>query len=133
VVTGDHDRTNACGSRSRDRVAGFSARRIDDANQPGEHEILFDTFVEPCRMLRKGVRCEPAASNRQRPERLAREGVVRLEYGGAPFRGERPSLLAYEFSRAARQQDIRGAFGEHDAAVSVFGVPVQCAHQLAFR
>jgi hypothetical protein len=131
MVAGNHDGTNARASCTRDRVSGFESRRIDDANQSGEHKILFNAFVGPGRMLREGLVRQPSAGNAKRPECLVREDVVRLEDGGAPFRRERPPLLADEFSRASHQQDIGGAFGEDHATLLVLGITMQRAHQLA--
>lgn len=131
MVAGNHDGTNARVACARDRVSGFSSRRIDEPNQSGEHKILFNPFVGPSRMLRERFVGQPPAGDAKRPQRLARENVVRLEYGCAPFRGERPPLLADELSGAPRQQDIGSALGEDHATLLVLGITVQRAHQLA--
>jgi hypothetical protein len=128
MVPGNHDGTNARLPCAGDGVSGFGSWRIDDANQSGEHKILFNPFVGVSRTFRQRLARQPPAGNAKCPQCLAREDVVRLEYGLAPFRGERPPFLADEFSRAPRQQDIRGALGEDHATVLVRGITVQRAH-----
>ena len=65
MVAGNHDGTNARLSCARDRVSGLGTRRIDDANQAGEHKILFNPFVGPCRMLREGLVASATGQQRQ--------------------------------------------------------------------
>ena len=131
MVAGNHDGTNAGLSCARDRVSGFGSRRIDDANQSGEHEILFNPFIGSCRMLRERLARQPPASNAKRPECLAREGFVRLEYGCAPFRvsGRRSSPTS---SRVHRVSRTSGApLVKTTPRLLVLGITVQRAHQLA--
>lgn len=99
---------------------------------PAKTKILFSSFVEMGRVLREGLARQPPASDAQRPECLARERLVGLEYGGAPIRGERPSLLADQFPCAPRQQHVGGTLGEHYGAVLLLSITMHRAHQLAF-
>jgi hypothetical protein len=55
VITSDHERTNAGASRSRNRFSGFGPRRVDHADQPGEHQVLFDAFVRAISMRRERI------------------------------------------------------------------------------
>ena len=79
MVARDHDGTNAGVFCARDRVFRLGTRRIDDADQSGEHEILFDPFVRMGRMLRQRLARQPSAGDAERPQRLARERLVGLE------------------------------------------------------
>jgi hypothetical protein len=44
-IASDHERTNPGPPRSRNRFSSFGARRVDHADQPREHQVLFDAFV----------------------------------------------------------------------------------------
>jgi hypothetical protein len=92
--------------RAHDRVFRLDTRQIDDADQAGEHEVLFDACVRMSRMLRQSLARQPSSGDAERPQRLARKLLVRLEYGCAPLGGERSPLLPDQFPGAPRQQDV---------------------------
>ena len=85
--------------RACDGVPGFGARRIDHADQPGEHQVLFDTLVRMRGVLGKGVAGQPSAGDAERAQRLAGERFVRLQDLCAARRRQRPPLLADELRR----------------------------------
>jgi hypothetical protein len=64
---GNHDRTNAGVFRAHDRVFRLDTRRIDDADQATEHEVLFDAFVRMSRMFRQRLACRPLSGDAERP------------------------------------------------------------------
>jgi len=47
MIAGDHDRADSRSPRHRDRLARLLARRIHHADQPGEHQVLFEPLVRP--------------------------------------------------------------------------------------
>jgi hypothetical protein len=55
VIASDHERTNPGASRSRNRFSGLGPRRVDHADQPGEHQVLFDAFVRAIGVRRKRI------------------------------------------------------------------------------
>ena len=70
----------------------------------------------PHRMLRapKRVLRERAEGDPERAQRLAGQFLVGRQDLGAPRLGQRSRLLAHEFVRAARQQNVRRALGEDE-------------------
>ena len=131
MVARDHDWTNAGVCCAHDRVVRLDTRRIDDADQAGEHEVLFDASVRMSRMLRQRLARQPSSADAERPRSLARERLVRLNYGGAPLGGERLLLLPDQFPGAPRQQDVRSALREDHSAILLPCISMHCAHQLA--
>ena len=99
---------------------------------PAKTRSCSSPLVRMGRVRRERLARQPPASDAQRPECLARECLVGLEYGGAPIRGKRPSLLADQFPCAPRQQHIGGTLGEHHAPVLLLSITMHRAHQLAF-
>jgi hypothetical protein len=53
--------------RAHDRVFRLDTRRIDDADQATEHEVLFDAFVRMSRMFRQRLACRPSSGDAERP------------------------------------------------------------------
>ena len=86
MVAGDHHRADPGALRACDRVSCLGTRRIDDADQSGEREIVLETFVGLRGLLRERVARQPAVRDPQRPQRPARERVIRLEDARAALR-----------------------------------------------
>jgi hypothetical protein len=55
VIASDHKRTNPGASRSRNRFSGFGPRRVDHADQPGEHQVVLHAFIRATSVCRKRV------------------------------------------------------------------------------
>ena len=106
------------------------ARRIDHPDQAGEHEIPFEMLAD-VRGAERPVR-RGAVANPERAQRAGRQRIVRLENLTSPVVGQRPVLRSDVLVCAPRQQQVRGAFREHQDAAFSFGVRVNGAHQLAF-
>ena len=51
VIARDHQGTNAGAPGAGDRLLRLGTRWIDHANQPREHEIVFEPFIGPRRVL----------------------------------------------------------------------------------
>ena len=122
-------RMPACHART---TASFASgtRRIDDAYQPCEREVVLETFVGMRGLFRKRVAREPPAGDTERSQRLAREGFVGLQDAFSPLVGDRPAIFADEFARASRQQHVRRTLGKHNAVALLLGIAMDRAHQL---
>ena len=132
VIAGDHDRANAGAPGARDGVLRLRARRIDHADQAGEHQALFDALVRiGARAPRARPASQPAGGDAKRAQRFAGQRFVGLQNLLATRGGERPPVLADDFERASRQQHVGRPLGEHDAGVFLRRVAMDRAHQLA--
>ena len=69
VITGDHDRPDPCRPARRDRLPDLVARRVDDADQADQHEIVLDIHG------RLDVAEHPIA-DAEDPHSVRRHGVV---------------------------------------------------------
>ena len=78
VVAGDHAHPDPGRAAERDRVLGLLARRIDDADQRQQLEVLED--VEQHGLAIERRRVEVLASNRQHAQTLAGQTVVLGEH-----------------------------------------------------
>ena len=65
MVAGDHDRPNPGAFRACDGVLRFETRRIDHADQSGEHQALFHPLVRAGGVVRQDVLLAASGQRRQ--------------------------------------------------------------------
>ena len=116
-----HERRHLC----------FGTRRIDDADEPREHEVAFEAFIRMRSVRRERVAGQPSPGDGKCAEGLTSQRVVRLQDLCATSRCQWSSLVADELTAATCEKDVRGSLRQHDAAVLLLHVAMKRAHQLA--
>src|SRR5690606_24836529 len=118
VVAGDHHHAHAGTVRLGDRDASLGARWVDDADDPGEDEIVRDLLGGVGRDI--AIECQ--IRHREGPERVAGQPVDVGKDFTASAVVERPGVVADALVRAAREEDVGGALGDDDHAIVEFGI-----------
>ena len=116
VIAGNHQRADAGAFGPGHGVLRLVARWVDHADQPGEHEVLFDALVRAGGVLREGVGRQPEAGDAERAQRLAGERLVHLQNLRATRGRQRSPVVAHHLEAAPRQQHVGRALREHDPA-----------------
>jgi len=132
MIAGDHERADAGRDARGHGGPSLVARRVDHADEPGEHELLLDVARDldgrPARGRCGGVHPPRQAEHPQRP---CRQIGVRPENLGSSRLRERHPPASPRLMRATRQDRFRSALRMDDE--SAVGGPHHHRHCLPLR
>ncbi len=137
VVAGDHADVDAGGQGAGDGVLGLGAQRVDDADQRHEQQVVHGTHrVADRRGHRVGI--EATHGERQHPQALLRQPLVRREQVVAPF-VDRHLLAVPQHVGAAVEHHVGRTLHRREVGLleHVGGQPVRAVverrHELVLR
>jgi hypothetical protein len=128
VVARDHDDPDSGALGGRDGGLGLWPRWVEDADQTGEDQFLFEFFA--CGAV-FGLG-DPAVGEAEGAQGCARQLFDLGEQRAASLFVQREDGLAPLFVETACQQNVGGPLGDDRQGVVVVEVALHSAHQLAF-